>query len=537
MKLSDKSAPTKSTFNHKLTQFIFVALLMIMNLVLLWATLTYLSNGLNLASTALFLTVFLIFTCVGILLYHQNYLKLTQWLKRRFPQLTSAKILQITFIIAITLGVLFRLAFLLISDRYQPESELSDTGFHWFFSQKLAHGTEPGIYDGGYGAFFPHLMTYSATLAGFMKIFGTGYPAILLSNLFFDLITTVLLYYLLKKWQSQKTAQIGAIIWLLNPLEIIFCAVGVSIVVTNTVLALALLLAFLVIKHLSSRAWVKLALLSLALGITFGIGNAYRPIFTVLLIAIIMLYILQIIRQPKVVIIQASLSIILIIAGLFGAGKLIDLSYQTINPYHVPGGTGVGWNFFVGANYDSWGRWNREDSSIFGKMLFQEDGDEVWVNSDLVGMQKELFSQGLQRYQAMSPAQLVAHFVHKTTVFFADNGDTITWVFNESFPFSTNRPFYRFIDGCGVITLFAGLILSLLYFSQLLNQKAKIWQPYLIFLMLSFCGIIAASLLVEVMHRYILPLTIFMTLFAACYLANIRFSKGKTSVNQTSVNV
>ncbi len=519
MKATKKSPHTESV-NRRFTQFIFTALLVLMNLVLLWAVLVYLNNGLSISSTALLLIILLAFVCFGILAYHQNYLKFIQWLQRKIPQLTSAKASQIVFIVAIVIGILFRLIFLLIGKHYSPDSDLSDTGFHWFFAQKLANGVAPGVYDGGYGAFFPHLMTYSATLAIFMKIFGTGYQAILLSNLLFDLITTATLYYLLKSWRNQKAARLGAIIWLLNPLEIIFCAVGVSIVVTNTMLALALLLVFLVIKLLRSQSWLKLAALSLALGVVLGIGNAYRPIFTVLLIALTLLYVLQIICQPKNTFLSVSLSLLLVLAGLFGTGKLIDLGYQAVNQYHVPGGTGVGWNFFVGANYDSWGRWNRQDSTVFGSMLYQESGDEAQVNSDLVGMQKDLFQRGLQRYQSMSLTQLISHFVHKSSVFFADNADTTTWVFYEGFRVDPQHSLYRFMDGCGTIALFIGFLISLLYFFKLFNQKTQPWQPYLVFLMLSFCGLVAASLLVEVMHRYVLPLTVFLTLFSACYLVD-----------------
>lgn len=514
-----RSRSAQATFGEKFTQVVFVALLIIVNLVLLWGALVFLDNGLHFVSAALFLVVFVCLVAVGVLCYHQNYRRLLALIHRKFPNLTRAKVLQIAFIAAVILGVLIRLAFLLIGYKYQPESDLSDTGFHWFFAQKLVNGIEPGVYDGGYGAFFPHLMTYSATLAGFMKIFGTGYQSILLSNLIFDLIATLAIYYLLKMWRGRAAAQIGSMIWLLNPLEIIFCGIGVSIVVTNAVLAVVLLLVFLVIKLIKSRSWLKLALVSLLLGMALSVGNAYRPIFTVLLIAIIMIFILQIIRHFADVIAPAILSLIFILISFVGVGKLIDLGYQSINPYHVAGGTGIGWNFFVGSNYDSWGRWNRSDSAIFGSKLYLGEDDNVQVNPDLVGVQSEFFNQGLERYKAMSPAQFVSHFIHKTSVLFADTSDALTWVFYEGFRIDANHPLYRFIDGCGTIALFAGIIVSLMYFIKLLTQKTHPWQPYLVFLMLSFCGLIAASLLVEVMQRYVMPLTVILTIFTACYFS------------------
>lgn len=517
MKASGKKSSQSSQKNlgSKLIHFAYVAMLVITSLILVLATWF---NGWHTLSWVSLLILLGLGIVAGLLVYHQNYHKVISWLRRKFPNLTSAKVLQFTLIAAIILGLVFRLAFLMIGNLYGPDNGISDTGFHWFFAQKIANGVAPDVYDGGYGAYFPHLMTYSMTLAGFMKIFGTGYPAILFSNIIFDLIATLAIYFLLKNWRGDKAAKIGAIIWLLNPLEIVFCAVGVAIVVTNAVLAVSLLLVYLMLQQLKQHNWQKLIIYALLLGACLGLGNAYRPIFTVLLIALVIVLILKIIENRQVIL-RAGVSLVMILITMFGVGKVIDLGYQAVNPYTVPGGTGVGWNFFVGANYNTWGRWSSEDADIFHHLVYLDDenGNKV-VAPDLVGVQKEFMRRGLERYKTMSLPDFLTHFMHKIEVLFADNTNT-TWVFNEAFHVRYEHELYQVINVFVRFAMLAGIVLSLVYCLMNLLRPKPIWQPYFMFLLLSFCGLVAASLLVEVMHRYALPLTVLMNLFASSLLA------------------
>lgn len=511
---------------EKIPQALQKFLVVFTSLILLWVVLLYLNNGINIASVGLFATLFLIVVIVSALLYHKNYLKVRGLLKKKFPSLNRAKVLKIAFITSIVLGIIARLSFLLIANKYNPESDLSDTGFHWYFAQKLANNIEPGVYDGGYGAFFPHLMTYSATLAGFMKLFGTSYIAIITSNLIFDLCTAAIIYILLKKWRGNQAGQIGVILWMLNPLEIIFCAVGVAIVVTNTMLALSLLLAYFLFCAIRNQSWTKTTLLSLSLGIVLSIGNAYRPIFTVLLIALTIVLICLVMRYGRKKIIFVGLSFVLVSGSLIGVNKVIDLGYSSINSYHVSGGTGVGWNFFIGANYDSWGRWNRDDSVVFSDNVYQyQDEETPQVNQDLVSVQSDFFSEGIRRYQAMSLGKLLSHFFHKTTALFVDPDNTVSWVFYEAFRIDANHPVYLFMENIGVIYMASCVVISLCYFIKLIRSRVRKWCPYLVFLTLGFCGVIAASLLVEVMHRYVMSLLVFLVIFAACY-----FSEEKSNI-------
>ncbi len=522
----------------KIAEWFYRIILVVTVLIIGWVLLLNLTQGIN-APVWVILLIFII-GILGVILYRgQNYKKLLLRIRKKYPKLTTAKVLRISLIGAIVVGILARLAFILIAGRYHPPTELSDTGIQWFAAQTWANGESLNIYEGAYEAFFPHLMTYTATLAFFMKIFGASALAIIFSNLLFDLIAVFALYILLKKWRGKIAAHIGAILWLINPLEILYCGVGMAIVVTNTVLVIILLLAYLGWQSFQKMQRKAFLGLMIALGLMISLGNAFRPFFTVFIIALLMVFVYQLIRKKVQNIPLAIGGLALMLVSTFGGNQLIDLGYQQLNSYHVPGGTGVGWNFLVGANYETHGRYNVEDYQYWLPRMYGDNMDKfrefdepsysvIEVNDDLVGLQKELFARGLERYRQMNLMQLALHMMNKTVILFAD-ATTVTWPFGEAYNIDLWNQYYLAIHSIGTILIIICLIFSLVFLLQNLEKKrakTPAPDPYLLFVSLSFCGLTAASLMVEVMHRYMMPLMIFFMIFAACQIA-LMMKKGE----------
>ena len=490
----------------------------ITSLVLGWILLTYLSQGLEIAPVLLLFLIFIILVIVACLLYRQRYQTLLSWAKKRWPKVSFAKVLQVSLIVALAVGIIARLSFLFLGNRYGEDS-LTDNGIHWYYAPALVNGEEIQPTEGIYEAFFPHLMTYSATLAGFMKIFGTGYNAVLFSNLIFDLIAVMAIYLLLRQWRGQTAARLGAIFWLLNPLEILFCSCSLSIVVTNMWLAIALLLSFLAIQDLRQQShWWKTVLIALGLGLSVGIGNAYRPIFTVVLIAFALVLLYKVLCRGKSLILPAVVSFLLVVCANIGCSKLIDLGHQAINPY-ATSGVGVGWNFFIGANYDTNGHWSREDSALLTPLLYGQPAEET----DVTAIQRHFLELAIDRYKAMGITKFLPHLLNKSVTLFADDSETITWPVTTGFHISGDHPAYLAAHSLGVIIFVVCVVLTFLYCLQIFWRRSgpSKWQfdTYTLFLMLCICGLIAISLLVEVMRRYTMPLLVIFVIFAATELA------------------
>lgn len=499
-----------------IAEWVYKVITIVTTLILGWVVLVFTSQGLEVAPNMLLFGIFIILVAIGCLAYRQRYRRLLQWGKKRFPGLTIDKILKIGLIIALVLGVVARLGFLTIGSRYGEES-LTDNGIHWYYAPAIVNGEEIQPTEGIYAAFFPHLMTYSATLAFFMRIFGTGYSAIVFSNLLFDLVTVFVIYLLLGRWRGQRAARIGAIIWLLNPLEILFCSCSLSIVVTNMWLAIALLLGYLAIQALQQREWWQIILTALGLGLAIGIGNAYRPIFTVLVIAFTLVLGFQVLqhgKQLKRFVLPAIISLVMVLGASFGCGKIVNLVHQSINPYAVEG-VGVGWNFFVGANYESSGHWTREDSALLGPLLY----DQPASDTDVVAIQQQFLDMTIERYKAIGITKILPHLVNKSITLFADDSETVAWAVPSGFHLSDSNPVYLAIHSLGVILFVACIVLSLVYcLSRFWSGKWQI-DSYSLFLMLCLCGIIAVSLMVEVMRRYTMPLLVIFVILAATQLS------------------
>ena len=63
----------------------------ITSVVLGWVILTYLSQGLEIVPTLLLFVIFISLVIVACLLYRQRYLKLSQWLKKRWSKVIQLK--------------------------------------------------------------------------------------------------------------------------------------------------------------------------------------------------------------------------------------------------------------------------------------------------------------------------------------------------------------------------------------------------------------------------------------------------------------
>ena len=350
-------------------------------------------------------------------------------------------------ILVMILAVMVRLSFLIFSDYYLPLGTTIDTGIHRFAGEEIA--TFGQIVDpvmGRYEAFFPFLTSYSLIVGMSMKIFGVTYLAILIPNIIFDLIAATAIYSILYKWKANKTiSRLGATLWLLNPLTILFCTEGTALTVVNMFIALSLL------KSLP----------------------------------------------------------------FYGFSQLFSLVTQKVNPYYERVSNTIGWNIFVGANYNTEGRWSVGDWEILWPKLHGEHVfDDDWDPTDDTGaisrgeLQLEFLYAGIERYANMGPAGLVVHLLNKTEMLFGEGVQYPAWNITEQFiNIDGNEGWLRLLHGLAAICHTLCIVAMFVYVVSTLkssNSPRKVIKLdwFLFFLLLSFCGLFAAALIPEVMARY-----------------------------------
>lgn len=157
----------------------------------------------------------------------------------------------------------------------------------------------------------------------------------------------------------------------------------------------------------------------------------------------------------------------------------------------------------------------REDSALLGPLLYGQPAAET----DVIAIQQQFLDMAIERYKAMGIAKILPHLINKSVTLFADDSETITWTVPSGFHFSNDNPVYLAIHSLGVILFVACIVLSLVYcLSRFWSGKWQI-DSYSLFLMLCLCGIVAVSLMVEVMRRYTMPLLVIFVILAATQLA------------------
>lgn len=417
------------------------------------------------------------------------------------------------------LGIALRLSFLFVQGDFHPRQTLSDTGVHWYGAQQLV---DNGGFDkevGDYETVYPYLFTYTGSLALSMNIFGKSFLAVIMLNLFFDLLAAFCLFILFWKWKKSKTAGLfAATIWLINPFEILFCGLTLAIVVVNALMILATLAMYLVYSNRDSTG--KLIVYSLLLGCVIAVGNAYRPFFVIFGIALVVYYVIYLLSK-RVVFRNSVFSVVATFLMIVLVGLLPSRIHQSVNPYYHGGKSQAGWSIFVGAHYETSGKWSSDDRDFFfGPVLIDQ------ANGDANEAYSIIMKQAIKRYGKMIlEGKLVEHFFNKTALTFGDVRNAyydIPYAYNiskESYVYNLVQDwslvFYYSVLGLFIVFLFENV--KNFWF----NKKILPNSGFNFVMVISFVGFFFAMLMVESMNRYSLPFIALMVVFAVGYLVDV----------------
>ena len=145
-----------------------------------------------------------------------------------------------------------------------------------------------GTYNYKYIALFPHLWGYIFLLGNIFKILGTSYTIVVGTNIILNFITAFFIYKIFNKLLSEKMACVGVLVWLYNPINIIWCMFAFSGTAFNTFFVIAI---YLLILLLYTNKKKEKILFTTLLGIFLGIANLFRPIIVIIIIAFVILLI------------------------------------------------------------------------------------------------------------------------------------------------------------------------------------------------------------------------------------------------------
>lgn len=442
-------------------------------------------------------------------------------------------LLRVLTIAVIILAILARLAPIIFNFNYvNTPGNTSDAEVHYHAAEQIANGYLDDPYL-TYERKFPYLYVYSFTLAQFYKIIGDPLCSIVISNLIFDIIAVIFFYLFLRKIANKSTALVGVLLYLLSPLSILSCWVAMSMTIVNSLLAVILYLAAVLLDFVKQQKFLKSSLLAALLGALIYVANLYRPVYTVILIALIICLALLLVKpkntdkQKSVKLIAKRLLPIILLVISFGGctiitGKIVEAKFGE----NLLANNG-GWSFYTGSNYDSRGIWNYPDSWHF-------DNEVIPAHDTVSGAQQQMFKEGIERYLSYSPQLLIDHFANKAGRLFVRPGDAY---YNIQLAYDIDANGWRHKLIFSAIGIYFLIIVSgALIFAW---QKLKDQNIYYTLLKLALLGFTAGFLLVEVMTRYtfiMYPIMMACTAIMVVELTSIRKSRQRTYRNKLKLS-
>ena len=247
---------------------------------------------------------------------------------------------RICLVVGIIIGVIVRALPLLLNWTYSCLNDLSDTGVHYYGALELVAGVlEEKIIN--YEKMFPYLYPYTYMLSIFVRItFGNIKMAIILSNIIFDYTGIFLVYKILKMIKGKNSAMLGMLLAIMNPFSIVSCWIPLNLILVNLFLLAIIYICIRIIAETNVR---KTYFECLLLGGAVCIANYFRPVFSVAVIAVIIILVIKYMREKNVSLLIAGgimLGALMLPTAIIN-GKINNYCEENIMD------NASGWSFFV----------------------------------------------------------------------------------------------------------------------------------------------------------------------------------------------
>lgn len=395
------------------------------------------------------------------------------------------------FVVSLT-GILVRLYFYF---RFSYTG-VSDTMTFYDAGVKISQGY--GMLGDSYAAFLPYLATYENALGIAMRAIDSPWLAVIALNTIFDLGAAFAMYFLVKKISrpGSKLPLIAFSVWLFSPFNILFSVVSLPIIQVNFFIIVTLLIVYLLTERILKLRLGPSLLMAAVLGGVTGIGNTFRPVFIIAIVALFVMFIYIFIKNSS----KAKLPLILLTSFL-----TVVLMFFTIQQLHLsfvaretgikPARNSAGWSIFVGSNAATNGKWNRADEIRMGQMCMD-------ISNGYETCHKKLQAAGLARYKSYGVTGTTSLFVRKLYVFSSNQSN----VYNANLSinkYATSK-FGKLMSIYTVLFLLVLFILSsrFLYMSAKTAITNRELDPIILYISLLLIGFFVSGMLVETSERY-----------------------------------
>lgn len=352
-----------------------------------------------------------------------------------------------------------------------------------------------------YIARFPHLSYMIVYMAVIMKLFGQAVLTIKIGNLIFSIITMYLIYKVsLEVFEEENLALVSLGISAVFVPMITY--VGV-LATENIAIPFYLASIYFFIKAIKKD--MSLGLLALS-GLLLGIGNLFRMVAVIMVIAYVM-YIL-IFEDKKIISkIKSGIVIVIMFVSVLVSGSFLLKSLGITEVHLWKGKEPAVTNILKGSNIESFGRFNDEDAAIPEK--YNYDYDKVKdVSIEIIK----------ERLTTTSPIRLAIFYCGKfigqwgqgdmSGISWSESGAEKIGVINS--------------ENFKVVVQLAYLAIIVLSFMSLFNKKRIIYENKIINLFyIILCGYGCFYLISEMQGRYA---------YIACWLFIIFATSGVEKV-------
>lgn len=459
---------------------------------------------------ALYTLMLLIFVglYMAIRVYDNSFLV---WFKKFISGITKKKHFVITTLfVTSVIGLSIRL-FFYFRFSYAPISDPMT-----FFDSAKALAAGGGLLGNDYVAFHPYLAAYNNLLGLAMKLISDPWLTTILLNAFLDILSSLLVYVLIRKilGRSSHLPVLAFAVWMMSPLNIIFSVLSLPIIVVNFFVILCMLISYLLLKRVFYLDVKKSFLLSIALGFVLGIGNTFRPVFTVVLIALAIMFMYVCLTSKSVTkAIKLSVGCLILSSAIFVAIQQLSLTLVSNQTGLQAARNPSGWSMYVGSTWESYGEWrayhNDERRLICAASIARNDFDEC---------HSELRNRAISRYKdygvAMSASLLIIKLHNQSSDqnYFYNAEQSLV-----GYEKSKTSKLINVYSILYLIVLF-GLSAKFLYTKARMSAKNRQIEIEIVLLTLMMIGWFFSMMLVESAPRYSTILYPALTVFSVLAL-------------------
>ncbi len=368
-----------------------------------------------------------------------------------------------------------------------------------FYSNAIHFATD-GVYASKYIALFPHLWGYIMFLGTLLKIFTINYSVVIISNIILNFISAYVIFKIIKNISDKKAAYLGTILWLYNPINLIWCMFAFGGTAFNTFLAISI---YLVIKFFKANVMKTKLLYSLLIGLSLGITNLFRPVSIIFIIAFLIVLIYEyFIKKPNSRMLNMICTVIILVFYI-GVGKISNIYLEHEIGYEAA--TSIGFTLFSGSDINSNGSWSATGSKILNEEMEKEPFDANKIQNNLQNLAIENYlNNGIKNINL-----LLKKFIFLTSDIGGYSWNNATSMLDIEFQHNQGN-ILNFISMLGYYIL---ILINLLFGIHATKQKEL--STILNILILFIGGFTLASIFLEVAPRYFLPALIPLTILGS----------------------